>query len=444
MALSNNPRQRIVMLCAMYVAQGIPWGFMVTSVASYLAQHGVSDGDIADLTAAVLFPWTFKLVWAPIMDSMTIRSMGRRRPWIIGAELMMAASLLALMTIQNLEGELETLKWMFFMHNVFASLQDVCTDALAVDVLPPKEQGRVNGLMWGSKLVGKGAGGAGLAWVMSEWGFQASIIVQFVILLGIMLFPIMMLERPGEKRLPWSEGHAIDLGATRNVRDPSEVLSDLFKGFSILTTTAYVMYGLVHVAGWGIIEVITKPVYTQRLEWTFVKYSGVEGWTIFTQMFGAVVGGFLCDRIGRKTIMFIGFGGYGLMAIIFGAFPEMWEQEWFAQAYLICNPGVLALGSVGYLSMGMKISWTKSAATMFTVFMTVSNIGHVIGNKAAGIIRTDWNLSHEQSFIAAGAVMIVPLLFLLVVRPKKVDEARTLEDLEDDDTGDSSQRDSSE
>ena len=423
MALSDNRRQRTVMLCAMYLAQGIPWGFMVTSVAAYLAEHGVDDAEIANLIAAVMYPWTFKLVWAPIMDSLTVRSMGRRRPWIIGAELLMAASLLALMTVDNLEGQLETLKWMFFMHNVFASLQDVCTDALAVDILPPEEQGRVNGLMWGWKLVGKGVGGAGLAWVISVWSFQAAIMVQFAILMGIMLFPIMLLERPGEKRMPWSQGQAGEIGPGGNIRGLSAIFRDLFTGFSILTTSAYAIYATIHVAGWGIVEVISKPVYTQRIKWTFVDYSYVEGWSIFPQLFGAIIGGWLCDRLGRKTIMFSGFGTYGLMAIVFGMFPQMWEQNWFATGYLLCSPGILALGSVGFLSMGMKLSWTTSAATMFTVFMTLSNVGHVIGTKITGYLRADLDLSHEETFITAGIVMCAPMLLLLCVRPKKIEEA---------------------
>ena len=52
----------------MYLAQGIPWGFMVTSVAAYLAEHGVDDAEIANLIAAVMYPWTFKLVWAPLIN----------------------------------------------------------------------------------------------------------------------------------------------------------------------------------------------------------------------------------------------------------------------------------------------------------------------------------------------------------------------------------------
>ena len=41
--------------------------------------------------------------------------------------------------------------------------------------------------------------------------------------------------------------------------------------------------------------------------------------------------------------------------------------------YLFLNPGVLAMGSVGYLAMSMRISWTKAAATMFTIYMTANN-----------------------------------------------------------------------
>ena len=87
------------MLCALYFAQGIPWGFMTIALVSYLTERGVGDADAGKLTYIVLVPWTFKLVWAPLIDTLTIRSMGRRRPWIIGAELMMAVSLLGLLAM---------------------------------------------------------------------------------------------------------------------------------------------------------------------------------------------------------------------------------------------------------------------------------------------------------------------------------------------------------
>ena len=86
MALADNAWQRRATLCALYVAQGVPWGFMLITLPAHLAYHyNVSDDEIGELKAIILVPWSFKLIWAPLMDSFTIRSMGRRRPWIIWA-----------------------------------------------------------------------------------------------------------------------------------------------------------------------------------------------------------------------------------------------------------------------------------------------------------------------------------------------------------------------
>ena len=146
MALVDNRTHRVTMLCAMYFAQGVPWGFMVTALVAYLTgEKGISQAAAGELTAIVLVPWTFKLVWAPLIDTITIRSMGRRRPWIIGAELMMAVSLLGILMLGDLSENLRLLGWMFFIHNCFASLQDVATDALAF-ILDSSESAR-NGMI---------------------------------------------------------------------------------------------------------------------------------------------------------------------------------------------------------------------------------------------------------------------------------------------------------
>ena len=433
------------MLCAMYFAQGAPWGFMVTALISYLTERGLGDADAGWLTGIVLLPWTFKLVWAPLIDTLTIRSMGRRRPWIIGAELMMAVTLLGILWLGDFAEHLGSgpdgvrvtsrfvylLGCMFFVHNCFASLQDVCTDALAIDVLPPSEQGRVNGLMWGSKLLGKAFGAAVMAMVMAMgesfragWGIPAAVIVQFVLLIAIMMLPIFMLERPGEKRFPWSEGRAQSNDNVSSVRDPFLLLNDLIRGFSLVTTFAFFVFGLFHVVGWGIVEVITKTLYTQELGWSFQQFSYVTGVAVFTELTGALCGGYAADRWGRRKVMWFGFGTYGLLHIIFACFANLWSQSWFTTGYLILNPSALAIGAVGFLSMGMRLSWTKAAATMFTVYMTLSNVGHVVGNLVVGWLRVDLQLSYEASFGAAGLVTIAPLILLLVVNPAKVDAKR--------------------
>lgn len=423
MALADSSRQRIVMFCGMYFAQGVPWGFMGGALVTYLTEQGISVDEAGELSAIILVPWTFKLIWGPIIDSVTVRSMGRRRAWIIGAELMMAVSLLGLLVLGDLKGNLQNLALMFFIHNCFASLQDVATDALAVDLLPAEEQGRVNGLMWGSKLVGQALGTMGFARVMVEWGLEAAVLLQFVLLLAIMLLPVLMLERAGEKRFPWSPGEAGVVPGQSSLRSPLEVTRDLFRAFRLRATLAFLIYGLFHVIGWGLIEVYSKAVCTQELKWSTVEFSDVAGWAVIPVLVLTQIAGWAADRYGRRKVMLFGFGGYGLMHIVFGSCPGMWHEQWFVWTYLFLIPGILAIGSVGFNSMGMQVCWTRSQATMFTIFMTMSNVGHVVGGSIAGPVK-ELVPGYEGCFIAAGLAMFAPLLLLPLVTPEQVEQAR--------------------
>ena len=427
MTLIDSRKRRLVLLSALYVAQGIPWGFMTIALISYLAERGVGDAQAGGLAGLVLLPWTFKIVWGPLIDTVTIRSMGRRRPWIIGAEFLMAVSLLGLLTMGDLTGNLRLLGWMFFIHNCFASLQDVSTDALALDIVPPNEQGRTNGLMWGSKMIGKGIGGAGLAIAIDAWGLTSAVFIQFAALLLIMLFPLLIVEKPGDCRFPWSL--PVDSAGSRqttdeNFRSFEKILVDLLRAFSLRTTAVFFIFGVIHVTAWGIVEVVTKTLYTQQLKWSFIEVSQVAGLAVFLEILGALTGGYLADRFGHRKIIAVGLGGYGVMAIVFAVFPGSWSTSWFTAGYLFLNPGILAFGTVGFIAMAMRLSWTKSAATMFTIYLTAANIGHVAGNWLVGPLRDGMGFSYEQTFLFAGFIVILPLLLLLLVKSKDVDLAR--------------------
>lgn len=440
MALVDNRWQRRVTLCALYFAQGVPWGFMLITLPSYLSYHyQVGDNEIGNLKAIILIPWSFKLIWAPIMDSFTIRSMGRRRPWIIGSELMMALTLLGFIGIGDPSQQLQFILYMYFLHNCFASLQDVCTDALAVDVLPAHEQGQMNGMMWGSKLIGKGIGAWGLSHVLNVGGLGACVSIQVLLLLAVMFVPLFVLERQGERRFPWSFGEAVQKSAIPST-NPWKVSKKVIKAFSLTTTFCFIFFALTKLIASGINEVMTNTLYTQYLNprWTDLEFSTASGlYATFPIIFGAIIGGFLADRFGRRTIISIGFGGYGVAALIFAAYPNLWNEPWFSMTYILSYETLSAIGAVGFLSMAMRISWTAAAATVFTTYMTLSNISHVVGNKMAASVRS-WfinpehgdlsNLiSYELVFWFVGIISIVPLVLLFFVKPKEVDKARLLE-----------------
>ena len=108
--------------------------------------------------------------------------------------------LIAMLFVPDPASNVQTIAMMFLVYNVFTSLQDVSTDALAVDVLKPHEMEKVNSYMFTSKTLGGVIGGAGLGTIIVYTGFKGAILLQIPILLGIMLAPLLMRERPGERR----------------------------------------------------------------------------------------------------------------------------------------------------------------------------------------------------------------------------------------------------
>ena len=176
-ALSGHRGRRMTLLCLLYFCQGFPWGFATIALLATLSQAGHDKAETATVVALAILPWTFKFIWGPLIDSVRMPSLGLRRPWIAVAQFMMALTLLTAATSGAMDHDatLMYLAWVFFVHNCFASLQDVATDALAVDLLADSERGRANGFMWGSKLVGIAFGGAGMAIVIAHAGLTAAV-----------------------------------------------------------------------------------------------------------------------------------------------------------------------------------------------------------------------------------------------------------------------------
>ena len=207
--LTENKTRRVITLCILYFAQGLPWGFASVAFAAYLVENGTEVKDIAILFATVALPWTFKWIWGPVVDSVFIERFGPRRQWVLFAQTGMAVSLGGLLvidaTIGDLNNEIALVTRVLFIHNIFASLQDVATDALAVEILQPDEVAKVNGFMFAAKRLGIIIGGAALGVLVTKIGIIGVIVASMMLLLMVAWFPLTMIEKPGVQLFPWSK-----------------------------------------------------------------------------------------------------------------------------------------------------------------------------------------------------------------------------------------------
>ena len=409
-------------MCILYFAQGFPWGFMLTALLSFLASKGLTIAESGQLTAMATLPWTFKLFWGPVIDSFIYEKMGKRRPWILFAQIGMALSLVAMIFMGDISENISLLGWMFFLHNCFASLQDVSCDALAVDVLLPEEQGKVNGAMWGSKIIGTGTGAAAMGTLLVSNGLVFTILVQTLLMLVIMIFPLFILERPGEKRFPWSKGgdSSTDLNHS-NSHSPLTVIKDLITAFSKAPCYYAALFIIISAINQGINGAVLPVFYNATLGWESDTYSQVVGGPgTILEFFGAILGGVMADRFGRRKVFFIGWGSFSVLSGIFGfmilSMPEL--PVWFQGFYLIAYPFCVAVGTVGMFALAMALSWSKASATMFTSYMAISNLSVVIGNKLIGPLSDIFSIG--QIYVIMMFVCLTPVILLKSMDPKPI------------------------
>ena len=420
--LTTNKWLRVTTLCILYFAQGFPWGFMLTALLSFLASKGLTLAESGQLTAMAYLPWTFKLFWGPIIDSFTYRAMGRRRPWILFAQFGMTITLIAMILMGDLLSNISLLGWMFFFHNCFASLQDVSCDALAVDILLPEEQGKVNGSMWGSKVIGTGTGAVLMGTLLVSHGLVFAIFLQAILMLVIMLFPLFILERPGEKKFPWSNN--IDFTSTditKNIKNPINIVKDLIRAFSKRPCFFAAFFILLSAINQGINSGVLPVFYNNNLNWQPDTYSQISGGPgAVLEFFGAILGGILADRFGRRRVFFLGWGSFSVLSGIFGVLilNNNLPPYWFQVFYLVFYPLLIAIGTVSMFALAMALSWSKASATMFTSYMAISNMSVVIGGKLIEPLTQIMNIG--QIYILMMFVCLSPVVFLKSMNPKSI------------------------
>ena len=212
LSLTTDWNTRALSLCALYLAQGIPSGFISFTLIAYLAEQGYSAAAIGNMLFWVYLPWVFKFLWGPFVDNYHYLPMGRRRPWILSAQSGMVATVVIIALVPGIENKVTLLTVLLFFHNCFASLQDVAVDGLAVDILSPEEFGKINGFMFGAKRLGTMVGGAGIGYLIGKYaslGIAGGLFLTVPLLLLIMCLPAFIRERPGEKQFPWGPGKAV-------------------------------------------------------------------------------------------------------------------------------------------------------------------------------------------------------------------------------------------
>ncbi len=412
MNLAEHRRLRLFTLCALYVAQGIPWGFMAFTLPSYLAARGLDAAAVGAVLAMTTAPYAFKLVWGPLIDGFPGKT-GRRRPWIVFAQLMMAATIAAMVAIPDVVSNVSVLAWMVFLHTVFNSMQDVAVDGLAVDLLEPPERARTQGFMYAAKWAGVGLGGWGMAKLAARFDLRTALGVQVVVLLGIMMLPLLAAEGSGPLPRQRTAVRAVISRFRRALQ--VRVVSALVRepGFQSAVACGFVMLGS-RIAG-GALSAVSPVLFTQDLGWSAEDWSSLSaGPGLACGLVGSVLGGIWADKAGHRRWVALTTVGVAASHVLWAGLAPYWMDRATVYATFWIEPLLQGMLSVSLFALCMDVCSPKFAASQFAVYMALLNASSTLGSWVAGRAAQIW--TYPGMWLVAAAVQLAPLAALRFVR----------------------------
>ena len=418
--LVESYRARVLTLCALYVAQGIPWGFITVTFVTYLAAEGVAAKDLAFLLTLGTLPWSLKFLWGPVIDRFQYRPMGRRRPWILIAQTGMILVLTSMIFIPSPASDIQVIAIMFLVYNIFTSLQDVSTDALAVDVLKPHELEKVNSYMFTSKTLGGMIGGAGLGTIIGYVGIKGAILMQIPILLIIIMVPLFMRERPGEKLFPWSKDESDTLHEPEtNTQNFMEIIYKVKTAFSLKSTQLGILLSLVLSLSFFLIPVLPL-LFIRELGWTQEQFNATKGGLILViTMLAYIVGGQLGRMFGGKSVIIYASLAGAIITAIWGLTEAWWGNSVFMITIWSIRTFVFAMVSINIFSLMMRITWSEVGGTQFTGYMAMMNLSAIIGYQLTEPLAGRFD--YPTLFLIAAVLETLLIVAVLYIDP---DETR--------------------
>ena len=405
MSLAERRWLRLLTLCALFFAQGIPWGFFALTLPAYLAERGVVEAALGSLFAMSYWPFVFKWLAGPLVDAFTIPRFGRRRPWILFAQGMMALTMLGLLLVREPATSIDLLILLVLVHTIFNAIQNVATDALAIDLLDPAERGRANGFMYGSKYAGGLVGGAAMSAVIEHAGFDVAVLIQTGLLVVILLLPLLVRERTGAP-------------------PPHPKLSELWpllgKVYRLRSPWFAAVAMLLLLIMSGVLNVVAPVLFMQHLHWTLEDYGFLTGgFGLLVGFVGSMTAGFFADHIGHRRLAGLASlvlaGGW----LAFGLGQTWWTYRPFVYALAILEPFAQSIMIVSLWSVCMSVSLKRTAATQFAAYTSLTSLSTIIGARLLGAHVSAW-WSYSTIYLVAAAVQAAIVLVLPLIDPQQV------------------------
>jgi MFS transporter, PAT family, beta-lactamase induction signal transducer AmpG len=125
-------------------SSGLPLYILLNLLPAWLRSEGIGLKAIG-LFALIQFPYTWKFLWAPLMDRFVLPGLGRRRGWMLVTQVALLAAIGALGGLSP-ETQIDLVAYLCVALAFLSATQDIALDAYRRELLPDPELGLGNAI----------------------------------------------------------------------------------------------------------------------------------------------------------------------------------------------------------------------------------------------------------------------------------------------------------
>jgi PAT family beta-lactamase induction signal transducer AmpG len=382
-------------------ASGMPLYLLIQLVPAWLRDSGVSLTEIG-LFALVGLPYTWKFLWAPLMDRVNL-PLGLRRGWMLLAQV-------ALIVTIGLLGSIDPLTqtaWVATLAVIIAVLsatQDVAIDAYRRELLPDEELGfgnsvhvqayRISSLIPGSLSL---ILADNLPWSQVFWITAAFMGVGVLLSLGV--------------REPIREARPATNLRTAVLEPFLEYVQRRGWQTFILALAFMVLYKL----GDNMATALSTPFY---LDLGFSKTEiglVAKNAALWPAIFGGLLGGVLMIRLGINRALWL-FGAVQMASILgYAWLASMGPILWSLAAVIGFEYLGVGLGTAAFTAFIARESSKTFAATQFALFTALAALPRSLANATTGVIVE--HIGWVPFFFVCTGLALPGMLLLFWVAP---------------------------
>jgi PAT family beta-lactamase induction signal transducer AmpG len=397
------------MLICIFVgfSSGLPLYIVLQMMPAWLRTEGVGLKEIGFFTLAQ-FPYTWKFLWAPLLDRYQLPFLGRRRGWMLVTQIGLLLSVASVGWFSP-SSQLATISMLAVIVAAFSATQDIVLDAYRRELLPDNELGLGNSIHVQAYRI-SGLVPAAFAFILADhlpWSWVFVIVAGFM-LIGIGL-TLAIKELPIKGEPPKTLKQAV-----------IEPFKDFFSRNSISGAITVLAFMVMYKFGDNMATALSTPFYID-LGFTLTEIGVIaKNAALWPAIIGGMMGGVLMLRIGINKGLWV-FGFVQVVTILgFAALAEVGANKWMLALVVSMEYLGVGLGTAAFTAFIARTANPLFAATQLALFTALASLPRTVVNAFTGIMVE--HLGWFDFYLLCALTAIPGMLLLFKVAPWGADK----------------------